>query len=177
MVKTILTLTDNMRNVVAKFAGRGGKVINEGLLSLAAYYGFRVVTTNVRAGNEKGSVENAVKVVRNAAFAAEWEFDALADAQSRLDAALARLNEGKPVNAERAALSPRRPPYEMYADRPREFAAIMLACGDATLEECVASLRSRKAPAPAAGPGRADPIAEQAMAQIKPIGAIGRSVA
>lgn len=268
---------DNMRNVVAKFVGRGGKVINEGLLSLAAYYGFRVVTTNVRAGNEKGSVENAVKVVRNAAFAAEWEFDTLADAQSRLDAALARLNEGKPVDAERAALSPRRPPYEvadirpaaavdryscvtvggsqysvpdcfvgkrllvkaypnevvamsggevvarhrrspsdgamvlgvrhylrtfvrkpgalanstalaaeselkavfdeMYADRPREFAAIMLACGGATLEECVASLRSRKAPAPTAGPGRADPIAEQAMAQIKLIGAIGRSVA
>lgn len=61
---------DNMRNVVAKFAGRGEKLLNEGLMSLAAYYGFRVVTANVRAGNEKGSVENAAKVVRNAAFAA-----------------------------------------------------------------------------------------------------------
>ena len=42
---------DNMRNVVASFTGRGGKLLNERLMSLAAYYGFRVVTTNVRAGN------------------------------------------------------------------------------------------------------------------------------
>ncbi len=269
---------DNMRNVVAKFTGRGGKLINEGLMSLAAYYGFRVVTTNVRAGNEKGSVENAVKVVRNAAFAARWEFGSLEDAQAHLDAALAELNAGKAVAEERAALTPRRPPYEvadirpgaavdkyscvtvggsqysvpdcyvgkkvlvkaypnevvcmsggevvarharslsdgamvldvrhylrtllrkpgalanstalaaeselkavfdeMYRDCPREFASIMLACGDATVEECAAALRQRRAPSPEAG-GRhgRDAIAEQALAQIKLIGAVGRSVA
>lgn len=242
---------DNMRNVVAKFDGRGGKLLNEGLLSLTAYYGFRVVTTNVRAGNEKGSVENAVKVVRNA---------------------------GKPVDEACAALTPRRPPYEvagirpsaaidkyscvtvdgsqhsvpdcfvgkkvlvkaypneivcmgggevvarharslsegamvldvrhylrtflrkpgalanstalaaqaelksvfdeMYRDRPREFASIMLACGDATVEECAAALRQRRAPSPEAGGRRGrDAIAEQALAQIKLIGAVGRGVA
>ncbi|MCF2622049.1 helix-turn-helix domain-containing protein [Collinsella tanakaei] len=61
---------DNMRNVVAKFVGRGEKLLNGNLMALAAYYGFRVVTTNAREGNEKGSVENAVKAVRNAAFVA-----------------------------------------------------------------------------------------------------------
>lgn len=269
---------DNMRNVVASFTGRGGKLLNERLMSLAAYYGFRVVTTNVRAGNEKGSVENAVKVVRSAAFAARWEFDSLEDAQARLDAALAGLNAGRPVDEERAALTPRRPPYEvadirpgaavdkyscvtvggsqysvpdcfvgkkvlvkaypnevvcmsggevvarharslsegamvldvrhylrtflrkpgalanstalaaeaelkavfdeMYRDRPREFASIMLACGDATVGECAAALRDRRAPSPgAAGRRGGDAIAEQALAQIKLIGAMGRSVA
>ena len=269
---------DNMRNVVAKFDGRGGKLLNEGLLSLTAYYGFRVVTTNVRAGNEKGSVENAVKVVRNAAFASRWEFDSLEDAQAHLDAVLAKLNAGKPVDEACAALTPRRPPYEvagirpsaaidkyscvtvdgsqysvpdcfvgkkvlvkaypneivcmgggevvarharslsegamvldvrhylrtflrkpgalanstalaaqaelksvfdgMYRDRPREFASIMLACGDATVEECAAALRQRRAPSPEAGGRRGrDAIAEQALAQIKLIGAVGRGVA
>lgn len=269
---------DNMRNVVAKFVGRGEKLLNEGLLSLAAYYGFRVVTTNVRAGNEKGSVENAVKVVRNAAFAARWEFDSLEDAQAHLDAILAKLNIGKPVTDERAALTPHRPPYEvadirsgaavdkyscvtvdgsqysvpdcyvgkkvlikaypnevvcmsegkvvarharslfegamildvrhylhtflrkpgalanstalaaeselkavfdeMYRDCPREFASIMLGCGDATIEECVVALRQRRvlSQGDTSEPGR-DAIAEQALAQIKLIGAVGRSVA
>ncbi len=269
---------DNMRNVVASFTGRGGKLLDEGLMSLAAYYGFRVVTTNVRAGNEKGGAENAVKVVRNAAFAARWELESPEEAQARLDAEPAGLNAGRPAAEERAALTPRRPPYEvadvrpgaavdkyscvtvggsqysapdcfvgkkalvkaypnevvcmsggeavarharplsdgataldvrrclrtflrkpgasansaalaaepepkavfveMCRDRPREFASIMPACGDATVPECVAALRQRRAPSPeAGGPRGRDAIAEQALAQIRLIGAVGRSVA
>ena len=67
---------------------------------------------------------------------------------------------------------------EMHSDRPREFASIMLACGDATVDECVAALRQRRAPSPeAVGRGGRDAIAEQAPAQIKLIGAVGRSAA
>ena len=67
---------------------------------------------------------------------------------------------------------------EMYRDRPREFASIMLACGGATIGECAATLRDRRAPSPeATGRRGGDAIAEQALAQIKLIGAVGRSVA
>lgn len=109
---------DNMRNVVKKFIGPNEKEINEDLLRLAAYYGFSVNVTNCFAGNEKGSVERSVEIVRNAAFALRWEFDSIEQAQAHLDAAVAKLNEGKPVELERAALGFRRPPYECADLRP-----------------------------------------------------------
>ncbi len=104
---------DNMRNVVKKFVGKNEKELNEGLVKLALYYGFRVNVTNVYAGNEKGTVERSVDVVRNAAFALNWKFDSLADAQVALDSALEKLNENVCVEKERAALTPYRPPYEV----------------------------------------------------------------
>ena len=104
---------DNMRNIVVKFIGRSEKELNPALLGLAAYYGFEVNVTNCFAGNEKGSVENAVKVIRNAAFAAKWQFASLEEAQAHLDEVLARLNADKSLDAERAALLPLRPTYEV----------------------------------------------------------------
>lgn len=109
---------DNMRNVVSKFVGRSEKELSPALLRLAAYYGFRVNVTNCYAGNEKGTVESAVKAVRNAAFASDWQFADAAAAQAHLDAVLAEMNAGCPVEDERAALSPRRPPYEVADIRP-----------------------------------------------------------
>lgn len=109
---------DNMRNVVKKFVGRSEKEVNDDLLKLAAYYGFSVNVTNCFAGNEKGSVERSVEIVRNAAFAVRWEFDDLAQAQAHLDAVLAELNAGKRVDLERAALTYRRPPYEAAELQP-----------------------------------------------------------
>ena len=82
---------DNMRNVVRKFIGRNEKELNPGLLKLAAYYGFAVNVTNCFAGWEKGSVEASVKAVRNKAFAIEYRFDTLGDAQAHLDAVLAEI--------------------------------------------------------------------------------------
>jgi transposase len=104
---------DNMRNVVSKFIGRNEKEINEKLLSFAAYYGFKVNVTNCFSGNEKGSVERSVDIVRNKAFAANWKFDSIEEAQAHLDKALAKLNEGKNLEAEKAHLSPYRPPFEV----------------------------------------------------------------
>lgn len=103
---------DNMRNAVARFTGPNEKEANPGLTKLAAYYCFRVVLTNTRAGWEKGHVENAVKVIRNRAFAVRWRFGSVEEAQAHLDGVLADLNEGLPVDEERAALSVRKPPYE-----------------------------------------------------------------
>jgi transposase/biotin operon repressor len=104
---------DNMRNVVSKFIGRNEKEINEKLLSFAAYYGFKVNVTNCFSGNEKGSVERSVDIVRNKAFAANWKFDSIEEAQAHLDKALAKLNEDKNLEAEKAHLSPYRPPFEV----------------------------------------------------------------
>ena len=104
---------DNMRNVVARFIGRSEKELNPELLRISAYYGFVPNVTNCFAGWEKGAVESAVKVVRNRAFATDWRFDTLADAQAHLDAVLAGLNEGKDIEAERRALRPLPPRYEV----------------------------------------------------------------
>ena len=104
---------DNMKNVVAKFIGRSEKELNPDLLGISAYYGFVPNVCNCFSGWEKGAVESAVKVVRNRAFALEWRFDTLADAQAHLDAVLARLNEGKDIEAERRALRPLPPRYEV----------------------------------------------------------------
>ena len=103
---------DNMRNVVKRFIGPSEKELNEDLLKLAAYYGFAVNVTNCYAGNEKGTVESAVKALRREAFATAWEFGSVAEAQAHLDAVLAELNAATEMGAEMAALTPRRPPYE-----------------------------------------------------------------
>lgn len=110
---------DNMRNVVRKFIGRNEKELNPELLKLAAYYDFAVNVTNCFAGWEKGSVEASVKVVRNKAFAIEYRFGTLEDAQAHLDAVLAEMNAGKDVAAERAALRPLPPRYETADVRER----------------------------------------------------------
>lgn len=73
---------DNMRNVVKKFIGKNEKELNDGLVKLSLYYGFEINVTNCFSGNEKGSVERSVEIVRNAAFSANWEFDSLEDAQA-----------------------------------------------------------------------------------------------
>ena len=103
---------DNMRNVVSRFLGRNEKELNPNLIKFAAYYGFVPNVTNAYSGNEKGSVERCVDIVRNAAFALKWEFGSIDEAQAHLNATLEKLNIGKPVEVERAALSPYRPPYE-----------------------------------------------------------------
>lgn len=103
---------DNMRHVVSKFIGKNEKELNKGLLDFAAYYGFKVNVTNCYAGNEKGSVENAVKVIRNAAFATKFEFDSLSCAQKHLDQALIKLNANKDIESERAHLSVKPPAFE-----------------------------------------------------------------
>ena len=104
---------DNMRNVVKKFIGKNEKELNDGLVKLSLYYGFKINVTNCFSGNEKGSVERSVEIVRNAAFSKNWVFDSLEDAQAHLDSALVELNASCAIDEERAALSPHKPPYEI----------------------------------------------------------------
>jgi len=66
---------DNMRNVVKRFVYKGEKVLNDNLIKISNYYGFKVNTTNPRSGNEKGHVENSGKTVRRDIFSLKYQFE------------------------------------------------------------------------------------------------------
>lgn len=76
---------DNMRNVVARFLAKGDKQINEQLIKLSNYYGFKIMTTNPYRGNEKGHVEQAGKTLRKELFTFNYEFDSMADLRKYAD--------------------------------------------------------------------------------------------
>jgi len=104
---------DNMRNVVTKFIGKNEKELNEDLVKMSIYYGFRVNVTNCFKGNEKGHVEGSVKIVRNQIFADKWAFNSLEDAQGYANSKLLKMNEGSQMAAEKKYLQPYRPPLEL----------------------------------------------------------------
>jgi len=104
---------DNMRNVVSKFIGKSEKELNEDLVKMSVYYGFRINVTNCFKGNEKGHVEKSVDVLRNQIFADTWTFNSLEDAQEYAYSKLLKMNESSQMEAEKAHLQPYRPPLEL----------------------------------------------------------------
>jgi transposase len=106
---------DNMRNVVTKFIGKNEKELNEDLVKMSVYYGFRINVTNCFKGNEKGHVESSVKVLRNQIFAEKWAFNSLEDAQEYACSRLLKINENSKMEAEKERLKPYRPPLELAA--------------------------------------------------------------
>ena len=104
---------DNMRNVVTTFLPNGEKILNDQCMRLALYYGFEIITTNPRKGNEKGTVENSVKVIRNQCFTKKYEFDSYEEACDHLEVELERINRKSNVDEEKNHLLPYRPAYEL----------------------------------------------------------------
>jgi len=104
---------DNMRNVVSKFIGKNEKALNEDLLKMGVYYGFRINVTNCFKANEKGHVEKSVDVLRNQIFAEKWAFNSLEDAQEYARSQLLKLNEDSQMEEEKKHLRPYRPPLEL----------------------------------------------------------------
>jgi hypothetical protein len=104
---------DNMRNVVSKFIGANEKELNEDLVKMSVYYGFRINVTNCFKGNEKGHVESSVKVLRNLIFAGKWSFNSLEDAQEYAYSRLLKINENSRMEEEKKHLRPYRPPLEL----------------------------------------------------------------
>jgi transposase len=104
---------DNMRVVIAKFAGRNEKEATVALKQLSTYYGFRYRFCNIRKGNEKGHVERSVEYVRRKAYSRYGSFESEASAQWRLTETLERINAGKKeeLDLERAAMLPLLPDY------------------------------------------------------------------
>lgn len=104
---------DNMKNVVTKFIGKNDKELNEDLVKMSMYYGFKINVTNCFSGNEKGSVEKSVDVLRSEIFAANWRFLSLDDAREYAESRLNKLNEDCKIEEEKAYLLPTMPPLEL----------------------------------------------------------------
>jgi transposase len=104
---------DNMRNVVSKFIGRNEKELNDELVKMSVYYGYRINVTNCFKGNEKGHVESSVKILRNQIFADTWTFNSLEDAQEYANSKLLKMNENSRMEEEKNCLRPCRPPLEL----------------------------------------------------------------
>lgn len=104
---------DNMRNVVSKFIGRNEKILNEDLIKLSLYYGFRINVTNCFSGNEKGHVEGSVKIIRNRVFAKAYQFATFDEAEEYLHQQLLVLNEKSSFTQEKEYLSSAKPPLEL----------------------------------------------------------------
>lgn len=104
---------DNMKNVVTKFIGPNDKELNEDLIKLSLYYGFKINVTNCYAGNEKGSVEGGVKFIRNKCFAKVYEFASEEVMQEYLESELIKLNENSMIEKEIQSLLPLKPRYEL----------------------------------------------------------------
>lgn len=104
---------DNMKNVVTKFIGKNEKELNEDLVKMSAYYGFKINVTNCFSGNEKGTVEKSVDVLRTELFTVDFTFNTLDDAQEYADSRLRKLNEGSLIDIEKEALKQYRPPLEL----------------------------------------------------------------
>ena len=104
---------DNMRNVVSKFIGKNEKELNEDLLKMSVYYGFRINVTNCFKGNEKGHVESSVKILRNQIFADKWTFNSFDDAQEYALSQVLKMNELSRMEEEKKCLLPYRPMLEL----------------------------------------------------------------
>lgn len=104
---------DNMKNVVSKFIGRNEKELNPDLVKMSMYYGYEINVTNCFRGNEKGHVENSVKVLRNQIFSSEYTFSSLEEARAYAHSRLRGLNEGCRIEEERSCLLPYKPPLEL----------------------------------------------------------------
>lgn len=103
---------DNMRNAVSKFIGRE-KEYNKQLIQLSLYYGFEIITTNPRAGNEKGSVERSVEVIRKRSFTKRYKFKNFEEAQEHMAKELIKLNEKSEIEEEKKHLQGYRVAYEL----------------------------------------------------------------
>ena len=104
---------DNMRNVVSRFIGKNEKLLNEDLLKMSIYYGFNINVTNCFKGNEKGSVENSVKFIRNKAYAKKYKFNSINEAKLHLQNILSEINKSCNIELEKNFLLPYKPKLEI----------------------------------------------------------------
>ncbi|WP_223273030.1 hypothetical protein [Enterococcus sp. OL5] len=84
---------DNMRNFAKRFIGKHEKELNDEFLKLALFYGYTSIVTNPYSGNEKGSVEKSVNMIRNKAFTKQYRFSSLSEEEKHLTVIMDQLNE------------------------------------------------------------------------------------
>src|SRR5690554_5073262 len=86
---------DNMRNVVSRFVYGGDKVYNPEQIKLSNYYGFKIMTTNPRSGNEKGHVETSGKIARTELFTFNYKFYSLDNLRKYVVDEIFKINQDK----------------------------------------------------------------------------------
>lgn len=121
---------DNMKNVVSKFIGKNEKELNPDLVKMSMYYGYQINVTNCFRGNEKGHVENSVKVLRNQIFSREYTFGSLDEARAYAHSRLLKLNEGSAIEAEKQCLLAYKPPLELAAISENSVNSYSMVCVD-----------------------------------------------
>lgn len=104
---------DNMKNVVSRFIGRNERELNEDLVKLSIYYGYKVNVTNCFKPNEKGHVESSVKILRNKLFATNYKFNTLDEAREYMKSSLMKLNENSKIEEEKQHLLDYKPKLEL----------------------------------------------------------------
>lgn len=104
---------DNMKNVVSRFIGRNERELNEDLVKLSIYYGYKVNVTNCFKPNEKGHVESSVKILRNRLFATNYKFNTLNEAREYMKRSLLKLNENSKIKEEMQHLLDHKPKLEL----------------------------------------------------------------
>jgi transposase len=104
---------DNMKNVVHKFLGKNEKELDKDLITMSVYYGFKPNVTNAYSGNEKGSVERSVEVLRKKIFADNLKFSSLKAAEEFAERELEKINAKSEIELDKKALLPYKPPYEL----------------------------------------------------------------
>ncbi|MCD0065280.1 IS21 family transposase, partial [Streptococcus agalactiae] len=70
-------------------------------------------TTNCFKGNEKGHVEESVKIIRKSVFALKYEFKSLDEAKEYLEEKLIEINKNSKIEEEKKKLLILRPKYEL----------------------------------------------------------------
>ncbi|WP_438840165.1 IS21 family transposase [Enterococcus sp. AZ050] len=95
---------DNMKNVVKRFVGKHKKELNDELIKLSLFYGFKPVVTNPFSGHEKGHVEKSVQILRRKAFTKQYEFASIEHAQQHLDNIVKELNVATEISTEQLQL-------------------------------------------------------------------------
>lgn len=97
----ICMVYDNMRVAVKEFVGTERKV-TDSLAGMSSFYGFKYRFCNIRSGNEKGHVENSVKIVRNRGFSGEdIYYDSIEQAQNHISEICQILNKENNTKANR----------------------------------------------------------------------------
>ena len=77
------------------------KELNPELIKLSLYYDYQINVTNCFSGNEKGSVESAVKWIRNKVFASKYEFESFEEAENYLQNRLIEINKNSDIEEEK----------------------------------------------------------------------------
>jgi transposase len=135
---------DNMKNVVSKFIGKNEKELNPDLVKMSMYYGFRINVTNCFRGNEKGHVENSVKVLRNQLFSDQYRFSSLEEARNYAHSQLIKLNENSRMAEEKNHLLPYKPPLELASISENTVNSSSMVCVDTAFYSVPEHLTGKK---------------------------------